>query len=227
MLCPHCHQNAPIVYKGVFAFCSACDQPRAPFSGKALAFAGQPSKLGGRVGRLLGIVVLVLGLLVAAVLILCLQLLWPAQNIGYAFGLPVALVSLVVGALLIIASRRLNRVGADAERQARLEAIYALAVNRGGTLTVTDAAHSLQLAAPQVDALLSDLAKTQPEYVSLELDDAGEPFYLFSRAGTRPHPFGAKYRVTPEGRVRIADVLGADGPRQSLDDDAVLRRNGR
>ncbi|HEY1532449.1 MAG TPA: hypothetical protein VGF76_00470, partial [Polyangiaceae bacterium] len=118
-------------------------------------------------------------------------------------------------------------VGADAERQARVEAIYALAVNRGGTLTVTDAAHSLQLAAPQLDALLSDLAKTQPEYVSLELDDAGEPFYLFSRAGTRPHPFGAKYRVTPEGRVRVADVLGADGPRQSLDDDAVWRRNGR
>jgi hypothetical protein len=227
MLCPHCHQNAPIVYKGVFAFCSACDRPRAPFSGKALAFAGQPSKLGGRVGRVLGITVLVFGLLLAAVLILCFQLLWPAENIGYALGLPVALVSLVVGTLLMIASRRLNRVGTDAERQARVEAIYALAVNRGGTLTVTDAAHSLQLAAAQADALLSDLAKTQPEYVSLELDDAGEPFYLFSRAGTRPHPFGAKYRVTPEGRVRVADVLGAEGPRQSLDDDAVLRRNGR
>ena len=227
MLCPHCHQNAPIVYKGVFAFCSACDKPRAPFSGKALAFAGQPSKLGGRVGRVLGIVVLVFGLLSAAVLMLCFQLLWPAQNIGYALGLPVALVSLVVGTLLMIASRRLNRAGADAERQARIEALYALAVNRGGTLTASDAAHSLQLAAAQADALLSDLAKTQPEYVSLELDDAGQAFYLFSRAGTRPHPFGAKYRVNARGRVRVADVLGADGPRQSLDDDVTLRRNGR
>jgi hypothetical protein len=227
MLCPHCHQNAPIVYKGVFAFCSACDKPRAPFSGKALAFAGQPSKLGGRVGRVLGIVVLVFGLLLAVVLMLCFQLLWPAQNIGYALGLPVALVSLVVGTLLMIASRRLNRAGADAERQARVEALYALAVNRGGTLTVSDAAHSLQLSAPQVEALLGDLAKTQLEYVSLELDDEGQPFYLFSRAGMRPHPFGAKYRVNAQGRVRVADVLGADGPRQSFDDDATLRRNGR
>ncbi|HEX3853358.1 MAG TPA: hypothetical protein VHW01_20480 [Polyangiaceae bacterium] len=200
---------------------------RAPFSGKALAHAGQPSKFGGRVGRVLGIVVLVFGLLLAAVLMLCLQLLWPAQNIGYALGLPVALIAIVVSALLMIASQRLNRLGADAERGARVDALYALAAKRGGTLTVTDAAHSLQLAAPQVDALLGDLAKTQPESVSLELDDAGEPFYLFSRAGTRPHPFGAKYRVTPEGRVRVADVLGADGPRQSLDDDPALRRNGR
>jgi hypothetical protein len=200
---------------------------RSPVSGKALSFAGRPSKIGGRVGRALGIAVLVFGLLLAAVLMLSFQLLWPAQNIGYALGLPVALVSVVVSTLLLIAGRRLSRVGTDAEREARVEALYALAVNRGGTLTVTDAARSLQLATPEVDALLSDLAKTRPESVSLELDEAGEPFYLFSRAGTRPHPFGAKYRVTPEGRVRVADVLGADGPRQSLDDDPALRRNGR
>ena len=225
MPCPHCHQNAPIIYKGVFAFCSACDRPRAPFSGKALAFAGKPSKLGGRLGRLLGVLVLSFGLLLAAVLMLSLQLLWPAQNIGYALGLPVALISSVVSALLLLASRRLGRAGADAERQVQLEALYALAVTRGGTLTSADAARSLQLDVAQVEALLSNLTKTQPDYVCLELDEAGEPFYLFSRAGTRPHPFGAKYRVGPEGKVRVADVLGVDGPRQSLEDETVLRRS--
>ncbi|HEY3667122.1 MAG TPA: hypothetical protein VGL19_14025 [Polyangiaceae bacterium] len=227
MVCPHCHQNAPIVYKGVFAFCSACDKPRAPFSAKALAFAGQPSKAGGRIGRALGVAVLIFGLLLSAVLILSLQLLWPAQNIGYALGLPVALVSSVVSALLLLASRRLGRAGADAERQAQLEALYALAVNRGGTLTAADAARSLQLDSAQVEALLSELCKTQPEYVSLELDEDGRAFYLFSREGSRPQPFGAKYRVSPEGRVRVADVLGVDGPRQSLDEDPVLRPNRR
>jgi hypothetical protein len=227
MVCPHCHQNAPIVYKGVFAFCSACDKPRAPFSAKALAFAGQPSKVGGRLGRVLGVTVLIFGLLLSAVLVLSLQLLWPAQNIGYALGLPIALVSSVVSALLLLASRRLGRAGVDAERQARLEALYALAVNRGGTLTAADAARSLQLDPARVEALLSELSKSQPEYVSLELDEDGRAFYLFSRAGTRPHPFGAKYRVSPEGRVRVADVLGVDGPRQSLDEDPLLRPNRR
>jgi hypothetical protein len=227
MLCPHCHQNAPIVYKGVFAYCSACDKPRAPFSGKALAFAGQPSKIVGRVGRALGLSVLTFGLLLAAVLVSCFQLLWPASNIGYAFGLPVALVSLVLGSLLIVASRRLGRAGANAERQARIESIYALAVNRGGSLTAVDAARSLQLDAVQVDALLGELAKTEPQYVSLEFDDAGQTFYLFTRADTRPHPFGAKYRVTAEGRVRVADVLGVDGPREELDDAGAARERGR
>jgi hypothetical protein len=226
MLCPHCQQNAPILYKGVFAFCSACDKPRAPFSGKALAFAGQPSKVGGRVGRVVGALVLILGLLLAAALMLFFQLLWPAQNIGYALGAPVALISVVLGTLFMIASRRLGRAGADAERQARVEALYALAVNRNGTLTTADAARSLQLNADSIEALLSDLARTQPEYVSLEFDEHGQSFYLFSRAGARPHPFGAKYRVGAEGRVRVADVLGVDGPRQTLDEQTAQRRNG-
>lgn len=224
MLCPHCHQNAPILYKGVFAFCSACDKPRAPFSGKALTFAGQPSKLGGRLGRVLGVLVLIFGSLLAAALMLFFQFLWPAKNIGYALGSPIALISIVLGTLLMVASGRLGRAGADAERQARIEALYALAVNRNGMLTPADAARSLQLPPATADALLSELAKTQPEYVSLELDDQGQSFYLFSRAGTRPHPFGAKYRVGAEGRVRVADVLGVDGTRETLDDDATYRR---
>jgi hypothetical protein len=217
MVCPHCHQNAPIVYKGVFAFCAACDRPRAPFSGKALNFAGQPAKLGGRVGRVVGALVLIFGLLLAAALMLFFQLLWPAANLGYALGLPVALISVVVGALFLFASGRLRRSGADAERQAKVEAIYALAVHRGGTLTAKDVARSLQLDASNVESLLCELAKTEPDHVALELDADGEPFYLFTHAGTRPHPFGAKYRVGTEGKVRVVDVLGVDGPRESLD----------
>jgi hypothetical protein len=90
-------------------------------------------------------------------------------------------------------------------------------------LTTADTARSLQLAPATVDALLSELSKTQPDYVSLELDDQGQVFYLFSRAGTRPHPFGAKYRVSAEGRVRVADVLGVDGARQNLDDEQATQ----
>jgi len=225
MVCPHCRQDAPILYKGVFAFCSACDKPRAPFSGKALAFAGQPAKVGGLASRVVGALVMIFGLLLAAACILFFQLLWPARNIGYALGSPVALISLVLGSLLLIVSRRLRRAGIEAERQTRVEAVYALAVNRNGMLTTADTARSLQLTPDAVAALLNELAKQQPEYVSLEFDESGQSFYLFSRAGTRPHPFGAKYRVGAEGRVRVADVLGVDGPSQTLDEQAAQRRN--
>ena len=177
-------------------------------------------------GRVVGALVLILGLLLAAVLVLFFQLLWPAQNIGYALGSPLALASIVIGSLFLIASRRLGRAGAEAERQARVEAIYALAVNRNGMLTAADAARSLKLAPASVDALLSELSKTQPEYVSLEFDQQGQSFYLFSRAGTRPHPFGAKYRVGAEGRVRVADALGVEGPPETLgtEDEATHTR---
>lgn len=214
MPCPHCHQHAPIVFKGVFAFCSACDKPRAPFSGKALNFAGQPSKLGGRVGRVAGVLVAIFGLLLAAALMLFFQLLLPTQNIGYAVGLPIALISVVVSTLLLLVGGRLGRSGTDAERQTRIEAVYALAVHRGGTLTVADAARSLQLPSPAVDTLLRELSIAQPGEVSIEVDDEGEAFYLFSHAGTRPHPFGAKYRVGAEGKVRVTDVLGVNEPRE-------------
>ena len=135
--------------------------------------------------------------------------------------------SVVLAALFLFASRRLRRSGADAERQARLEALYALAVHRAGTLTAADAARTLQLDASEVDALLSELVKTQPDHVSLEFDESGQTFYLFSHAGTRPHPFGAKYRVSSQGRVRVADVLGAEGPAEELADDAWASPAGR
>jgi len=176
------------------------------------------------VGRVVGALVLIGGSLLAAALLLFFQLLWPTQNIGYALGAPIALISIVLGSLFLIASSRLDRAGAEAERQARVEAVYALAVNRNGMLTTADTARSLQIDPGTVDALLADLAKTQPEYVSLELDEHGQAFYLFSRAGTRPHPFGAKYRVGSEGRVRVADVLGVEGAPERLDDEATYRR---
>lgn len=218
MVCPHCRQNAPIIYKGVFAFCAACDRPRAPFSGKALNFAGKPSQLGGRLGKILGVLVLIFGLVLAAALVLFFQLLWPAANFGYALGLPLALISVVVATLLLFTSNKLRRSGSDAERQARVEALYALAVQRGGTLTAADAARALQLEEKQVDAALNELAKSEPEHVSLEFDEQGQTFYLFSQPGARPPPFGAKYRVDTQGRVRVADVLGENGPREALDD---------
>lgn len=218
MPCPHCRQNAPVVYKGVFAYCSACDRPRAPFSGKMLHYAGQPAKVGGRVGRAVGTLLLIFGLLAAAAIVLFFQLLLPQQNIGYAVGLPIALISVVVSTVLLVGSHRLRQHGTDIERQTRLEALYALAVNRGGALTAFDAGRALNIDSAQIDALLNELAKTQPEHVSLEFDDAGQTFYLFSHAGTRPHPFGAKYRVGSEGRVRVADVLGVDGPAEVLDE---------
>ena len=216
MPCPHCQKDAPVVYKGIAAFCSACDRPRAPFSGKSLTFAGQPAQVAGKLGRAVGVLVLIFGLLFAAVVMLFFQLLAPAAHIGYAVGLPVALVSVVVGTLLMFVSRRLRRSGSEVERQTRVEALYALAVHRGGLLTATDAAHSLRFDAREAESLLHELARTEPDHVSLEFDDEGHTFYVFSRPGAQAQPFGVKYRVSREGKVRVSDAFGGDRPAEGL-----------
>ena len=187
-------------------------KPRTPFSDTALKLAGQPSKFGGRVSRALGWVILIFGLLIALGLMLFFQLLWPKEMVGYAFGLPVALFALVTSGLLFFGGRKLGRSGADAERKARVEALYGLAETRNGTLTARDAAHALALDANEVEALLAELAKIEPERVSLEVDADGNTFYLFTLQALRPHPFGAKYRVEADGRVRLTDVLGVNEP---------------
>ena len=170
---------------------------------------------------MLGVAVLFAGLVLAIALFLFFQFLLPTATVGYAVGLPIAFVSVVASALLVFFGGRLRRSGTEAERETRIEALYALAVHRGGTLTVTDAARALRMELPQVERLLADLSQNQPEYVSLELDDEGQPFYIFSHEGTRPHPFGARYRVSGEGKVQVTDVLGVDSPEA----DASLRRD--
>ncbi len=187
-------------------------KPHSPFSGTALKISGQPSKIGGRVSHALAWVILIFGLLVAVALMLFFQLIWPKEMVGYAFGLPVALFSLVTSGLLFFGGRRLGRSGANAERHARVQALDALAAERGGTLTAREAARALSLNAADLEALLDELAKTEPAHVSLEVDADGNTFYLFSHPGTPAPPFGAKYRVEPDGKVRVTDVLGVNEP---------------
>lgn len=185
-------------------------KPHSPLSDAALKLAGQPSKLGGRVSHAVAWVILIFGLLLAAALMLFFQLLWPKEMVGYAFGLPVALFSVVVSALLFFGGRRLGRSGVLAERRARVEALDAVAVQRGGTLTARDAAHALSLNVNEVETLLADLTKTEPDHVALEVDADGNTFYLFTHRAIQPPPFGAKYRVETDGKVRVIDVLGVN-----------------
>jgi hypothetical protein len=225
MWCPHCRQNAPIVYRGMLAYCAACNQPRTPFSAKALHITGRPSKLGGSASKWLGYGVLIAGLGTAATLMLLFVLLAPTSLMGYAVGIPLALLSLLVGLALVYAGRRLHRAGSGAEREAREQALYALATNRGGLLTALDGARALNLNVADVEAVLGDLAKRDPEHVSLEIDEEGVLFYAFSRPGDQRDTFGKRYRVEAEGRVRVLDTLEPDAGESETAESRLRQRS--
>src|SRR5580693_1266645 len=98
-MCPHCGQNAPIVYRGVTAYCAACGQIRVPLTGSALKLAGQPSRVGSIFARVFGWIVLGIGLSFSLGVAALAHLLFPEGFVGLAIGAPLALLSLIIGGL--------------------------------------------------------------------------------------------------------------------------------
>lgn len=178
-ICPHCGQRAPVVLRGVETRCVACGQRRPPLVGANVTLAGQPSRWGGTLAHALGWVLLVVGSSLAAFLWLLLQSIWPHSFVGWAFALPVMVVSWFFGLFLVIGGRRLRKQGDATQRGLRFEAIRALAAHRGGSLTAADAAHALKISDAESDALLTELAKDPDANVSLEVDDDGRIVFLF------------------------------------------------
>lgn len=207
-MCPNCRQAAPIVYRGTLAYCTACGAPRPPFSAKSVNLAGQPSKIGGSVAKFFGWLILGGGLLLAASIIFFFQLLIPAGVVGWAFGVPLGVIALIVGILVLLGGRKLESSGVEAERAAKFDAIWAMAIARGGLVTALDVGRSLNMSTEAADQVLTEMTKKWPEYVSIEVDDNGNLFYKLTGVAEPPDArFGVKYRVEADGRVRIADEL--------------------
>jgi signal transduction histidine kinase len=204
-MCPHCRQNAPIIYRGIMAYCTACNAPRPPFSGKSVNLAGQGSMIGGTLAHLAGWIVLAGGTFATFLVAWVLGFVF-SMNVAIAFGVPLALVTLLVSLPMLFGGKKLAKSGEETRQAAQFEAIYALASNRGGVVTALDAARSLAIAPANADALLTTMTKQYADYVSVEVDDAGQLFYRLTGVG-QPSSFGVKYRVEPDGRVRIADEL--------------------
>lgn len=210
--CPHCRKNAPIVYRGMMAYCTACGRPRAPFAASAVNLAGQPSKVGGSVARILGWLVLVSGLLVALMLGALLQAIFPAGVAGFVIGGIIALVTLLVGTLLVRGGKTLHTSGDEKERATRTHAVFALAANRGGVLSTLDVAQALALPPATADALLTQLAKEDADRVKLEVDDNGAITFVFPEATTfapNPHARVSIHESEPP-RADEQDVVEAE-----------------
>jgi hypothetical protein len=169
--------------------------------------------VGGLLAYVSGWIVMVLGFSVALFLGLLLQSIWPGSLVGWAFSVPIALLSLFFGGGLAFSGRRLQKSGEDARKRARIEAVRALVAHRGGTVTAADAAQALNLTEAECDVLLTDLAKDPEQNVSLEVDDDGRIRYLFGVAEQRWRVLeeNAK-RAESSAAVLDAESLDAGGP---------------
>ncbi len=220
-MCPHCGRDAPIVYRGVVPYCTACGGLRAPLATPSINMAGKTSRVGGTVASVAGWLVLLVGLSLCLGLGLLLWALFSGAAAA-AVSLPLALIASVIGFVLLRGGSALRRSGADAERAARDQALLSMAGHQG-PVTAADAARLLNVSVASADAMLTALAKREPERVAIDVDDQGVVWYRIARpfdVAPDGHVGGrVGGRVDPEGRVRLGEP--AEGALSTEEDDVA------
>jgi hypothetical protein len=198
--CPQCKSNAPIVYRGVLAYCTACNAPRVPLTQKSTNLAGKTSIIGGALTRVAGWIILSGGTAIGLGLLGLLQAIFPAGFAGWAVGIPIIMMSVTIGALLLRGGRSLESSGVAAQRDTHAAAIFSLAEQRGVLVTAEQVGQAIGVSTAAADELLTALAKAQPDHVTLEIDESpsssGGIFYRVSARGlSRVQSFDQKLRV--------------------------------
>jgi hypothetical protein len=206
-MCPFCRQDAPLVYRGVVPYCTACGKLRAPLTGRSVTLAGKPSSLGGTVAQVGGWFIFGVGTALAVALGLIALLIFPPITALIVF-LPIEIVAMTVGLLLVKGGRKLQESGTLEQKDARVRAVLALAQTRSGILTANDVARATDILPNEADALLTELAKTQPELCSLEVDDQGQIYFRFANAWmTEPRMrVASEAAAAPAAGARIIDA---------------------
>jgi hypothetical protein len=177
--CPKCGQRAPIVLKGLDSRCAACGAPRFLLAAPNMSLAGQPSRVGGVAASIAGVSVMVLGLSLSAGLWFLGHALSASTTLAWALAVPVFGVSMLFGLLLLLGGTTLRRRGAARQRAVALEAVSAMVQHRRGPISAYAIARTLELPEPQVDALLSELAREKATAVTLDVDAEGHIVYDF------------------------------------------------
>jgi hypothetical protein len=212
-MCPHCGQNAPLVYRGVSAFCTACGQPRVPFTANAVNLKGKPAKIGGALASVFGWVLL-FGTMAASLIVWgVLQSLFPDAAAGWLLGGVIATIGGVASTVLLLGGRALRRTGTSAAEAARLDALGTLAAHHKGNITAQNASEALGCPYEEADAFLTAMAKRPESGVSLEIDDEGKIYYRFARYAPAPVWAGdAKVRIDAAPAPEAAPAAKAEPP---------------
>jgi hypothetical protein len=222
-MCPFCRSAAPVVHRGVLAYCTTCNRLRGPVTSRSVTIAGKPSQVGGAVATVLGYIVLGVGLSFALLCGLMLAWLFPHTLAPWAVSLPVALLTLTIWAVSHFGGKKLSASGRDTERKIREEAVYAMAHAARGTLRAEDVARAFDISVRDSDALLTAMAKQQPDEMAVDIDDHGELRFRFTR-------IDLDYRIrVEEARVENKPAppppeLGANRNPTTLEDIAEYAR---
>jgi hypothetical protein len=184
---------------------------------EAVNVAGQPAKVGGGIVKALGWVAVAGGALIAlffTFIAWALSTVVPLYIAGF-FGIITAMIAIP----LLLAGRSLRRAGETRELAARERAVFALAAQRRGMLSVPIVARALEIQEADADALLTALAKRPDGRVALEVDDNGNLTYVF-RDLVAAAPSPQKVRIDG-GAWRVPADAQAPGQQRVIDAELI------
>ena len=206
-MCPHCGREAPLLYRGPLAYCSACNKPRVPLSAGGVNLTGKPAKIGGTVASVLGWTVLAVMLGIALILGALLQAIFPpGALVGWAVGGVVAALGVAAALVLLLGGRFLHSAGERASLKARKDAVFALAQNQKGIVRSDLVGSSLGIGVAEADAFLTELSRQPDGGVVLEVDNDGKLFYRFPAILAElpwPGPLPDNAVVAEQARLRV------------------------
>jgi hypothetical protein len=200
------------------AYCTACGAPRSLVGAAgAVNVAGQPARVGGGVASVLGGAALASGLVIALISGGLASLIFTGTTALIVAG-AVTLLTLLLALPLLLGGRRLRQVGDDRAQAVQEHAVFSLAAQRRGVLSVGDVARALSVREEEADALLTALAKRPDGRVTLEVDDDGALTYVFldlrptgtARVRVPEQPWEAPARraeAAPRPRVIDAELI--------------------
>jgi hypothetical protein len=193
-----------------------------PLAGDSVNLAGQPSKVSGTVARVIGWILLALGTIVGfGTFAACGAITGFSAAAPYILGVPILVVTALLSWGILRGGAHLAKQGDATEKATRTRAIFALANTRGGVLTAMDVARSQDVTLEQADAVLTAIAKENPDYVSVDIAEDGTVLYRFNAAHWAAlHRIRfeepPKARVAPnvrvEGREPLEEELSAEAP---------------
>ncbi len=204
MLCPYCQQDAPLIYRGITAYCTACGRQRALLSSTSVSFAGKPAHVGGIVVRTFGYLGLTFGVGFALFVGLFVGLVASATA-GLITGGVLTALTLIFALPMLFGGKKLEASGDHERDQQRVQAVFALAANRGGVLRARDAAAALDMPIDAADTFLTELAKRRYDEMNVDVSESGEVVYTFPRLLTvEPSRWGSVFSPgAPAPRVRV------------------------
>ena len=210
-MCPRCGQQAPLVYRGLVPYCTACGSPRAPLAAKSVTYAGKTAQVGGTVAKAFGWGVLALGLPVGIFLFGFFGWLFSSFTVGAVFGVPILSITGALWLICYLSGGSLKRSGDESQRSTHEQAVFALAVTRKGNLTGMEVAQATGLSLIESEDLLTDMAKRLPDQMAVDLDENGVLHFRFPRIDLEH-----RVRVTEEeqriaSEVHQAEVVGGFG----------------